>query len=271
MSDELGDRMKIYEGAETSKRFLRGMPIIARLDGRSFHNFTKGLPRPYCQELHDCMAQATIKLVEATGATIGYTQSDEITLAWIQDEKYLDGIWFNGNIHKMTSVLASIATVHFYRKLVHLIPHYADRCPTFDCRVWQVANETEASNAILWRELDAIKNSIQMAASSVFSHTELHEKHTGEMLDMLRYAGIEWNSYPEWFKRGSYFKRIIHERKFTDEELEHLPEKHQARKNPDLVYSRSVVQEYKLQQRLTDIQNREDVLFRECHEVEEYA
>ena len=42
----LGERMKSYEKMFTDQRLMPGIPALARLDGRSFHTWTKGLKRP---------------------------------------------------------------------------------------------------------------------------------------------------------------------------------------------------------------------------------
>ena len=102
---------------------------------------------------------------------------------------------------------------------------------------------SEASNVFLWREYDATKNSIQMAAHHYYSHKELLGKHTGDMQEMLFQKGINWNDYPAFFKRGSFFQRKKKMIKFSDVELENLPAKHAARTNPDLKVERSVIEE----------------------------
>jgi len=58
------------------------------------------------------MVETTNYLVEETHARIGYTQSDEISLVWQQD-RYDAEVFFNGKIHKLASVLASLASVKF--------------------------------------------------------------------------------------------------------------------------------------------------------------
>ena len=40
--DSLGDRMKQYEYV-TRNYLTRKLPVILRLDGKSFHSFTRGL------------------------------------------------------------------------------------------------------------------------------------------------------------------------------------------------------------------------------------
>jgi hypothetical protein len=73
--------------------------------------------------------------------------------------------------------------------------------------------------------------------------------------------GINWNNFTSAQKRGTYFQRRKIERAFTTEELDSLPEKHEARRNPDLRVVRSDVVALELPP-ITQVINREDVLFR---------
>lgn len=259
MNDTLGDRMKQYESVEAGRRLSTTLPIVARLDGRSFHTFTKGLNRPFDKNFSDCMIKTTELLVKETGACIGYTQSDEIQLAWHTDNP-ISQIWFDGRVQKMTSQLAAQATLFFYREIVKRLPDYADKMPSLDARVWNVPSKVEGANAFLWRELDAIKNSVSMTANEYFSVKQLHEKNSNQKLEMLQSVGVDWNNYPTHFKRGTYVQRRKLMTKFSIEELETLPAKHAARTNPDLVVERSVVDAIELPPMLR-IGNREDVIF----------
>lgn len=259
--DALGNRMKIYEQAETGRRLMPYMPTCVRLDGRAFHSFTRGLERPYSLPLHNCMAQTAIELLKTTSATIAYTQSDEISLIFIPKGD-MNTMFFNGNVHKLTSVIASTCTLQFYRYVEHYLgKQYTEKFPTFDCRVWQVPNEVEAANVLLWRELDATKNSISMAAQTYYRPGELHGKHQADQHEMLFQKGINWAHYPTWFKKGSYFTRVTRYDKFSEQEISSLPPKHQARTNPNFAFERSAIEELDIPP-LLSIFNREDVLFR---------
>ncbi|MBL8909330.1 MAG: hypothetical protein JNM17_01385 [Archangium sp.] len=55
--------------------------------------------------------------------------------------------------------------------------------------------------------------------------------------------GINWNDYPAFFKRGTFVQRRSVKRKFTAAELELLPPKHEARRNPELEVERTEVRE----------------------------
>ena len=185
MNDSLGDRMKGYERAEAGRWLMPLLPAVARLDGRAFHSFVRGLARPFDRRLSDLMLDAATFLVRETNATVGYTQSDEITLAWVP-EQYDGQIFFYGRIQKMTSMLAALCSAYFNRRLPAFLPtEYADRVPVFDARVWSVPSLEEAANTFLWRELDATKNSISMAARALYEHADIHEKTGAEMQEML--------------------------------------------------------------------------------------
>ena len=115
--DNLGDKLKELESIESSRKAMKGLPIIARLDGRSFSKFTKGLARPFDARMSNLMIDTTKYLVEQTNALTGYSQSDEITLCWFipydSESEYI----FDGKYQKIVSTLAALATAFFNKKI----------------------------------------------------------------------------------------------------------------------------------------------------------
>lgn len=220
----LGDRMKLYEGIEAERRFMPCVPVIARIDGRAFHTLCRNMNRPYDERMIRSMQETTSFLVKESAAKIGYTQSDEISLIFYSDHPSSQ-IFFDGKIHKMTSVLASLASAYFADMYAKWFGLHLD-VVAFDCRCWTVPTKEEAVNCLIWREQDAVKNSITAAALSVYSHKELNGKNGADKQEMLHAKGINWNDYPAMFKRRSYFRRHSFEREMTAEELARIPEKH---------------------------------------------
>lgn len=51
----LGQRMKVYEGRETGRRCMPQLPVCARIDGKRFSQWTKGLERPFDARLSHLM------------------------------------------------------------------------------------------------------------------------------------------------------------------------------------------------------------------------
>ena len=256
--DTLGDRMKELEGV-FDFRTMPLVPVICRLDGKNFHTFTKGLRRPFDIRLSNVMTELTTFLVEETGALIGYTQSDEITLIWHSTDRDSQ-IYFDGRVTKMVSISAAMASVKFNQLIAQNIPEKSKLNPLFDSRVWHVPNRSEAIAALIWRQNDCLKNAISMAAQSYYSPKQLHGKTGEEKQEMLFQKGVNFNDYPAFFKRGSLVLKRLKSIRFSAKELESLPPLHAARSNPDLMVTRSVVEVVDLPP-LTRIANREAVLF----------
>lgn len=262
MDSSLGDRMKAYEMAEAGRKLMPLLPVVARLDGRCFSKLTATLNKPYDKRLANLMIATTKFLTQETNANCGYTQSDEITLGW---SGLVLEMFFGGRIQKITSTLSAMASVFFNKKL----PEYfggdagwmsVNSIPTFDCRVWNLPNIEEATNAFLWRELDATKNAINGAASCYYRHGDLMNKSCAEKQEMLFKKGVNFNDFPAYFKRGTYIQKKEVLRKFSAKELDVLPKNHEARKNSDLLVKRSeFVQLYPPP--LTKVINRSDVIF----------
>jgi tRNA(His) guanylyltransferase len=264
IKDPMGDRLKLYEGAEAQRHLMPLLPICLRLDGRSFSRWTKGLDRPYDIRLHNLMVEVTKGLVEETNACVGYTQSDEISLVLYSDD-VKSQVYFDGRIQKIASTLSGLASVLFHYHLPAFLPDRQtdlkkNRIALFDCRVWNVPNLDEASNTVLWREFDATKNSVSQAARCHYSHLQLMNKTSADMQDMMFAKGVNWNDYPDWYKRGTYVQRQVVARPYTGEEIKTLPPKHAAHVNPELVVSRHTTRVLCFPP-LTRVVNRVDVIF----------
>jgi tRNA(His) guanylyltransferase len=255
-----GDRMKGYEAAEAARRFMPLLPICVRLDGKRFSKWTQGLARPYDERLSRLMVAVTVDLVTQTSAAIGYTQSDEISLV-LYSEDPTKRVYHDGRVQKINSVLAASATARYNRLARELLPERAEQPAIFDCRCWAVPTLEEAVNTLLWRELDATKNSVSMAARHYYPHETLHGLDGRAMQELLHQEGVNWNDYPAFFKRGTFVRRRAVTRAFSAEELEALPERHAARSDPDLVVTRHLVEPMEMPP-FSKVTNRVGVVFR---------
>ena len=230
-NSNLAKRMKQYETVSKST-LVRRMPVIIRLDGRSFHTFTKGFKRPFDDVLAKTMQETMKYLCEnIQGCVLGYTQSDEITLVLV-DYKNLDSQpWFNDEVQKICSIAASMCTMAFNKNFdlyardyctyesskyeyiddipndvneyMYTLEKAYEKGAMFDARCFNIPKE-EVTNNIYWRQLDATRNSIQMVGQANFSHKELQNKSCNQIQDMLfTQKGINWNDIPTHLKRGS--------------------------------------------------------------------
>lgn len=222
----LAKRMKKYE-AVPKNTLMRRTPVIIRVDGRAFHTFTKGFQKPFDDVLMRVMQDTMKYLCEnIQGCVFGYTQSDEITLILIDYKKLNSEAWFDYEVQKMCSIVASMATMAFNRFFMYEYEEFNrwiyEGSPTdedkrlndvyynamckgamFDARAFNLPKE-EVTNNIYWRQLDASRNSIQMVGQANFSHRELLNKTCDQIQDMLMtQRGINWNDMATSYKRGS--------------------------------------------------------------------
>lgn len=198
--DEFGSRMKGYENV--FRHYLpKRMPVIVRIDGKAFHTYTKDLVKPFDENLAKAFWETSIELCKnVAGCKLAYTQSDEITLLLTNNDKLTTQAYFDNNLQKIVSVIASEATAAFNDAIRKYYPNR--KSAKFDCRAFVVPND-EVANALLWRQEDATKNSIAMVAQAYFTEKELHGLKGNQMQDLLMLKKeINWSKLPVWQKRG---------------------------------------------------------------------
>lgn len=204
----LEDRMKGYEQAARTE-LPRRLPIIIRVDGKGFSNYTKQLPgRPFDRNFMSVMESTAIALCEEIqGAQLAFIQSDEISVLVHGYKKFESEPWFGNQVQKMTSVSAAVASATFtansWRMWAHETGPSLDAINTayFDSRVF-VVPESDVLNYFLWRQRDGLRNSKQMFARQYFSHSELNKKSGEVMLEMCKAKGHDWLALPPSYRLG---------------------------------------------------------------------
>jgi tRNA(His) 5'-end guanylyltransferase len=223
-TSDLAKRMKNYEQVFYPK-LMKRTPVAIRIDGKAFHTFTRGLKKPFDPILMQAMQETMMYLCKnIQGCVLGYTQSDEITLILLDYQNLDSDMWFDGKVQKISSIAASMATLAFNQSFAKIATDYINthndyinpiakqylvvlnnainKGAIFDARCFNIPKE-EVTNLIYWRQLDAIRNSIQMVGQANFSHKELQNKSCKEIKDMLYEIGITWDNLPAYKKRGS--------------------------------------------------------------------
>ncbi|KAF1929984.1 uncharacterized protein M421DRAFT_419018 [Didymella exigua CBS 183.55] len=215
-SQPLAVRMKQYEASFDFSLPLNS-PIVLRLDGHTFSKFTSHFCRPFDQRIHDAMiATSTDLLKYFPAATVAYTQSDEITLV------FPTGVQgFNDRVQKLSSLAASYCSVRFNAHLTTFLaanpePKVKDSAfdkmgtAHFDARFFAVPTVQEAFNCVLWRcRNDAVRNSINAFARTLYTSTQMHGKTANELKDMMKTEkGVIFeDAVPRWAVEGSLLKR----------------------------------------------------------------
>lgn len=177
---------------------MKRTPVIIQVDGKGFHNFTRGMKKPFDMGLVENMwntAQYMCENIE--GAKLAYTQSDEISILLTNYDTLNQGAFFDFRVQKLASIAASLATAGFNQT------GRFKKVACFDGRCFNLDRE-EVNNFMVWRQQDCTRNSIQMVAQHYFSQKELNGKNQNELQEMLfAKHGINWNYLETYLKRGS--------------------------------------------------------------------
>ena len=219
--DELGDQVKALEGIETERKAQKNQILLARLDGRSFHNVTKHFDKPFDKSFIEVMTVCAEELVQDFGANCAYVQSDEISLMW-ELPSPLSEFPFGGKFHKINSVAASSCSNVFNLQYMGRI----EKPVMFDCRSWAVPGIPDAIKVFRWRQMDAKKNAINMVAHHLLGHKRVLGVNEEARLELIKKSGYDWDGAPGNFKFGTFIKPIKVSKVLTMLEMEKIPEKH---------------------------------------------
>lgn len=208
-SDMKDEKLRKFKNLE--KEFRTVLPersiIGIRLDGKSFHTFTKQFKEPYDLNFMRAMDDTAKFILEnvLTEALFAYVQSDEITIFFTDLLKPNAQIAFDGKVEKILSVSASAATGGFMTSMPT-----AKGVPIFDSRLFALKNFDELQEYLDWRRLDARKNAISMAAETLHTPKQLNGMSTTRRLESLE--GTHLEKLPDNF----FWGRLIIREEFED-------------------------------------------------------
>lgn len=240
---ELGDYFKGIEALSRGIEYVSNKnAFVIRVDGRAFHTFTRGMSRPYSADLDRYREAAATAVLQSMKADFAYYQSDEISYVWFGNEREEQQHPFAGRVDKLVSLCASLTSVAFYREFMldcindEMLDH---RLPHFDGRLaGEFTTAEEAVKCVMWRENDAMRNSVQMLAQSEFSHKQLQQKNVFEQFQMCLDKGADWFQVPPQYRRGTYIRMSKVEVELSEEQRLKIPE--QYRPEPGTKVPRSM-------------------------------
>lgn len=233
IKDDLGSRMKeFYENIPKTK-LMRRTPVAIRIDGKAFHTFTRGFKKPFDDILIQAMQETAKYMCEnIQNAKFAYIQSDEITLILIDYQTLNTSAWFDYEVQKICSIAASMATLKFnmafkeailneewewknsltpqsveiqkaHSDYIATLKKAAQKGAMFDARCFNIPKE-EVANLVYWRQLDAMRNSVQMVAQANFPHKELQGLNQEALKEKLHLEkNIIWDNYSIYKQRGT--------------------------------------------------------------------
>jgi len=190
----MGDRMKTNYEFPSQQYLTRHVPVIIRVDGKSFH----GLPleKPFDNKFITVMKNLAFSVLrEIQGGVLAYAQSDEVSFLLWDWKQNSTSAWFDYRKSKLESITASLATRYFS-------DYYGDQHNVFDARAFNIPI-AEVPNYFIWRIRDWERNSLNMLAQSEYSQKQLNGKNKEQLHEMLHKKGINWASLSDELKNGT--------------------------------------------------------------------
>jgi tRNA(His) 5'-end guanylyltransferase len=207
----LKDRMKEYEN--TDIKLDNSRPIIVRVDGKKFSTYTRGFDKPYDIRIHNAMRQTCEDIMREFHPAFVYSQSDEISFMLLPGST--GEMFADGRVVKISSLAAGFTSSRFNFHIMkqdtaglkdNVVNRVQNARAYFDGRALNLP-ENEVLNYIVFRgHHDARRNSILNYAYSKFPQNELHKLNTIQIKDKLLLNGHDWESLPEWYKLGFFYK-----------------------------------------------------------------
>lgn len=217
---KFGDRAKDLEHATPPTLLSKNYTVI-RIDGHCFSTFTKGFLKPLDTRIEKAMIETTKALVQEFTASVGYTQSDEITLLipprLEKNSQELRPLIFGGRKQKLESLAAGCASAYF---LFHLgikeLPPKAP-LPYFDARAISIEQPKDVIDLFRWRHTyDCFRNGVSSLALSLCCDgkrkgKELQSLHTAERIELIKkFTGFDdpLTKCPQHLLYGTFVKRV---------------------------------------------------------------
>ena len=145
--------------------------------------------------------------ITASMATMAFNKiwHEQLDIANEIDDKMYRGINTDDDIEAFATMFGIRDLKDNWINLFDYLPIYHKVAGTamFDTRCFNIPKE-EVTNLIYWRQLDAMRNSIQMLGQANFSHKELQGLSCNDIQNKLfEERGINWNDMPIVVKRGT--------------------------------------------------------------------
>lgn len=213
MPQTLQQRMKSYEAAYSSAVVLPKLPVIVKLDLRSFSKVSKNAEKPFDKSVATILGQTLFRTVQQVeGAVFGFQYSDKIIIVIKNDQSIDTEPWFGNNIQKISSTISSIATYEFLNFFWQMEnPPNLDGAITFSAMTFGVPSSTECINYLINTQFKCINNSVNEAAVHTLQpiygpdtaqHLESRNINERQIIISDNSEGTKMEDYPTAFRYG---------------------------------------------------------------------
>jgi tRNA(His) guanylyltransferase len=190
--------------------------IVLRYDGHCFSKFTKGFRKPFDINMTNAMRSTLSDVLNTYNPTVGYCQSDEITIIFsplctrneynTMNQKQRPLHMFNGRHDKLKTLIAGYISARFNYHIINNVnlnkTYYTEDFidivnqsrQHFDGRIILFDNDEviEVLNYFVWRINDCYRNCVSAHARYIIPGKKTtHNKKLSEMIEMMNQIEIE--------------------------------------------------------------------------------
>jgi len=212
----LKERIVDYESNYDFK-LIKKLPLVINLNGRSFKKNTSLLPKPYSTKFFEAICSSVIKLAsEIDGTVFVYSFNDEIIIISKNNQTIDTEMWYDGNLQKINSAAASIATLSFYKAAEEFGLNIIGD-PTFISKSFVVPSISEVVNFLIYKQHQAYYSAVSFSCfyelSKKFDIDYVNKILLNTTIDdkidiLLEKCDIDFNDYPIPFRKGIGCYRI---------------------------------------------------------------
>lgn len=211
MSQSFQQRHQVYEAAYDNI-IINRLPIVIKLDGRSFSKLSENLQKPFDHNLTAIFNDTMLSLAkQIDGVIFGYQYSDKIIFILKNDKTKDTDPWCGNKIQALASLSASIATYEFMVHLWEMDPILNLNGPiSFKSKVWAIPDNNEIINQLILRQYACVQHAVNESVHSVLKTkygAETNQLLEGKTLEqrkqILSESGISFDSLPKIYRNGS--------------------------------------------------------------------
>jgi len=210
--NSLRERQDKYEEV-SDQEALPHIPIIIRLNIKNYKKIAEDLSKPYSVVFSDVMAETLLNIITSIqDAVFGFTYQDEINIILRNDLVKDTKPWYNNNIQKIVSTVASMATLGFIESQDLVENHEVLDPALFEAKVFTVPSLPEVVNYLILRQSYCMGSALNEAATYELekklgkskANSLLKDKSYSQKKNiLLKKCGIDFvDYYPSSFYRG---------------------------------------------------------------------
>jgi tRNA(His) guanylyltransferase len=209
---DVGTRMKSHYESRARTRFVRRMPIILRLNGKNFKEWTSWCQKPFDTSLCTALVDTLSHLLEnVPNAVFGYLHSDKLSILLRDYDDHDTGLWFDGDVQDIISLATSMATAFFNNQF-----EPRQHPPAlFQMRAFNLPRE-EVHNYFVWRQSNSLTGALHGLGRHHLGEQNMQKYSNAAIVTELQKRDVDLKNLDSRYVNGIVCLRNSHKVVYTE-------------------------------------------------------